>query len=130
MIVADTSAIVAALAVDPIPVGLTGRLTGEDELHVPHLADLEFLSAIRRLLFTGSVTEERATIARRNLGLLSLVRYSHEPFTERIWALRQNLTSYDAVYVALAEALDATIVSCDRKLAQSTGHQARVELFG
>lgn len=129
MIVADNSALVAVLAAEAPPAGLAMRLAQEDELHVPHLIDLEFLNVMRRLLLGGKLTEKKAAAARAELGLLPLVRYSHEPFRGRIWALRSNLTAYDAAYIALAEALDASLISCDDKLARSTGHHARVELF-
>lgn len=60
---------------------------------------------------------------------LRLTRYSHTPLVARIWELRNNLTAYDAAYVALAEALDAPLVTTDAKLARASGHRARVELY-
>jgi len=59
---------------------------------------------------------------------LPLTRYPHEPLLERIWALRNNLTAYDAAYVALAEALDAPLVTCDGRMASAAGHHAAVEV--
>jgi predicted nucleic acid-binding protein len=57
-----------------------------------------------------------------------LHRYPHDFLLPRVWELRESLTAYDAVYVALAEALDAPLLTCDRRLATAPGHQARVEL--
>jgi len=58
-----------------------------------------------------------------------MTRHSHDPFLLRIWALRHNVTAYDAVYLALAEALDAPLITCDRALTSLTGHAAKVELI-
>lgn len=61
---------------------------------------------------------------------LPLTRYPHAPFVGRAWALRENITAYDAAYVALAEALDAPLLTTDGRLARSTGHNARMEFVG
>jgi predicted nucleic acid-binding protein len=71
---------------------------------------------------------ELATRAFENLVLLPTVRHSHHPFLPRIWTLRDNLTAYDAMYVALAEVLKAPLLTCDRKLAAAPGHNARIEV--
>jgi hypothetical protein len=60
---------------------------------------------------------------------LALVRYPHQPLSDRVWALRHNLSAYDATFVALAETLDAPLITCDARLASAPGHTARVELF-
>lgn len=60
---------------------------------------------------------------------MRLARYSHAPFVERIWELRDNLSAYDAAYIALSEALDAPIVTTDGPLARAPGHNARVEVY-
>ena len=67
--------------------------------------------------------------ARMDFGDLAIVRYPHEPLNDRVWELRHNLTAYDATFIALAEALDAPLVTCDGRLAAARGHRARVELF-
>jgi len=64
-----------------------------------------------------------------DLADLPLVRYPHDPFLERVWELHLSLSAYDAVYVALAEALDAPLVTCDGRLGRSHGHKARVEVL-
>ena len=61
---------------------------------------------------------------------MRLTRYSHGPFIERIWELRENVAAYDAAYVALAEALDAPMITTDARLAQAPGHSARIEMYG
>ena len=64
------------------------------------------------------------------LAVFPLQRYSHEPLLPRIWELRENLTAYDAAYVALAEALDAPLLTGDERIARASGVRARVERFG
>ena len=71
-----------------------------------------------------------AAAALEDLRSLDLERHGHEPLLERVWALRDNLTAYDAVYVALAEALECTVLTCDGRLARAPGFSRRVELVG
>jgi predicted nucleic acid-binding protein len=97
-------------------------------LHVPHLADVEVTQALRRYVREGALQADSAAVALENLRSLDLERHSHEPLLDRAWALRDNLTAYDAVYVALAEALECTLLTCDRRLARSPGLAQRVEL--
>ncbi len=77
---------------------------------------------------TGEMDEPRGHLALNYLGMLSITRYSHQPLLGRVWTLRHNLTAYDAVYVALAEMLDAPLLTRDRRLANASGYQARIEL--
>jgi predicted nucleic acid-binding protein len=97
-------------------------------LHVPHLADVEVTQALRRYVREGALEADSAAVALETLRSLDLERHSHEPLLERAWALRDNLTAYDAVYVALAEALECTLLTCDGRLARSPGLLQRVEL--
>ncbi len=129
MIVVDTSAVVAALVGRPAPGGLIVRLSTAGELHAPHLLDVEFLHALRRLVLTGEISAPRADAARRDAADLTIIRYPHHPLLDRMWGLRHDVTPYDASFLALAEALDAPLVTCDRHLARSAGHRARTELF-
>jgi predicted nucleic acid-binding protein len=76
----------------------------------------------------GELRQEDARLALEDLGSLDLERHPHEPLLERIWALRKNLTAYDATYVALAEALNAILLTCDGKLARAPGLGKRIEL--
>jgi predicted nucleic acid-binding protein len=127
--VVDTSAVLEAIvAVDPAP-GLIERLAGDGDLHTPHLIDIEVLHALRRLNAIGELSEERASDARADFRELAMVRYPHVSLSNRIWELRHNLTAYDAAYVALAEALEVPLVTCDRRLGDTPGHTAEVEVF-
>lgn len=129
MLVVDTSAVLEALAArDPAP-GLIERLGDDGDLHGPHLIDTEVLHALRRMTLSGAISEERAADARSDFAELTLVRYPHQPLGDRVWALRHNFTAYDATFVALAETLDAPLITCDARLASAPGHAARVELF-
>lgn len=109
---------------------LVDRLAGDSDLHAPHLIDIEILHALRRLAAGSQLSEDRATDALRDFGELTFVRYPHQPLAGRIWELRHNLTAYDAAFVALAEALGASLITCDSRLAGAPGHSARIELFG
>jgi len=97
-------------------------------LHVPHLADIEVAQALRRYAKDGELDAAAAAIALEDLRALDLQRHSHEPLLERVWELRQNLSAYDAVYVALAEVLDTVLLTCDGRLARAPGAARRVEL--
>jgi len=88
---------------------------------------LEVASVLRRHTLRGTLDETRADAALDVLEGLAFTLHDHAPLLRRVWALRRNLTAYDAVYVALAEALRAVLVTCDRGLATAPGHSARVE---
>jgi len=89
--------------------------------------DLEILQVIRRLVALREVSEDRAVLAIVMLDRLALRRWSHGPLRPRVWALRKNLTAYDAAYVALAERLACPLITRDGRLVRSTGHGARIE---
>lgn len=131
MLVLDTSAALEALLVGTEQAeSLRRRLAEVGELLAPHLIDTEMLHALRRLVRLGTIGEDRASDVRRDFARLSLIRCPHEPLSDRIWQLRANLTAYDATFVALAEALEAPLVTCDGRLAATPGHDAQIELFG
>jgi len=129
VLVVDTSAVVAVLVGRPTDQRLLDRLGGDGDLHAPHLLDVELLHSLRRLVGTGRLSEDRAADARADFAELAVVRYGHEPLANRAWELRDNLTASDAVFVALSELLAAPLVTCDARLAEAPGLQARVELF-
>ncbi|MFN2387539.1 MAG: type II toxin-antitoxin system VapC family toxin [Thermoanaerobaculia bacterium] len=112
-----------------VPEATRRVLAPRETLHAPHLLDLEVAQVLRRYLGQGDLSEQRAAESLRDFLDLSVARYPHEPFLPRIWQLRANLTAYDAAYVALAEALDAPLVTRDARLARAAGHEARIELF-
>jgi predicted nucleic acid-binding protein len=97
-------------------------------LHAPHLMDVEVAQVIRRYAANGEIDDERGRMALADLLDFPLRRYPHDFLLSRIWDLRNNLTAYDAAYVALAEALDAPLLTRDRRLAAAAGHRAQVEL--
>lgn len=130
MIVVDASALVEFLLQTPLGTRVEARLfRNGDDFHSPHLADVEVTQALRRLVRTGEVSPDRAAEAIADLADFDLHRHSHIDLMMRAWKLRQNLTAYDAVYVALAEALEAPMVTCDTRLAKAPGHRARIEVM-
>jgi predicted nucleic acid-binding protein len=98
-----------------------------DRMIVPHLLDIEVMSALRRLAWDEFIDPRRAQQIVEALELLPARRYEHTPLLGRIWELRHNFTSYDPTYISLAEATGAVLYTCDRKLVK--GHPARVKVF-
>ena len=129
MIVPDCSAIAYALLRVPGSETVADRLFASDaELHAPHLLDLEVIQVLRKACRAGELDVARASQRFEDYTRLPLVRYSHILFWPRIWELRNNMTAYDAAYVALAESLDAPLLTRDKRLASAPGHHARIEL--
>src|SRR5206468_6016167 len=130
VIVVDASALLEVLLNTPAGQRIGDRLSAAGEtLHAPHLVDLEVAQVLRRYTASGEMDAQRGLQALEDLGDLPLVRYPHDLFLSRIWDLRDNLTAYDAAYVALAEALAAPLVTRDAALASRGAHRARVELM-
>ena len=102
---------------------------GREALHAPCLLDVEVAQVLRRYVARGDVSDERGREAIDLLVNLPIRRHDHGALLERTWELRGNLTAYDAVYVALAEGLRATLVTRDRRLAGAVGVAAAVELI-
>jgi predicted nucleic acid-binding protein len=128
VIVIDASALLELLLQTPLGTRVEARLLRDEaELHAPHLVDVEVAQGLRRLVRTGEVAAGRADEAIADLADLDIHRHSHLDLLGRAWALRDNLTAYDAIYVALAEAMGAPIVTCDGMLSNAPGHRARVE---
>jgi len=130
LIVLDASAVVEVLLQTAAGAPITERLFDPTEsLHAPHLVDVEVAQILRRFVRRGELAPERARQALDDLAGLPLERYSHEILIPRAWALRENLTAYDAVYVALAEVLEATLLTRDARIPRAPGHNARIEVF-
>ncbi len=119
--VIDASVLVAAL----VDSGEEGRWAeyaiAGDVLASPELALAEATNILRRLELAGEISRFEAASAQADLLRLDLVLFPFAPFAERVWALRSNLTSYDAWYVALAEVLDCPLLTLDRKLSGASG---------
>ncbi|MBV8751754.1 MAG: type II toxin-antitoxin system VapC family toxin [Hyphomicrobiales bacterium] len=129
MIVVDASAVFETLLRRPNAEAVERRLFDPSEtLHAPHLLDVEVAQVLRRYAASGEIDAERGRMALADLADFPLSRYPHEFLLPRIWDLRRNLTAYDAVYVALAETLDAPLLTRDRRLAAAPGHRAHVEV--
>jgi len=130
MIVLDASAALELLLRSPKADAVEELLFHSEAgaLCAPHLIDVEVVQVLRRLSGSGNITAARAAQALEDLGSMPLTRFPHDALTPRMWTLRKNLTAYDAVYVALAESLPATLVTCDRKLAAAPGNRARISL--
>ena len=126
MIVLDASAMVEALIGSEVADELLDAVTGD--VHAPHLLDVEVLSVLRGLLLGGKLVPAVAEEVRRDHFAFAINRYEVSPLADRIWLLRHQYSSYDATYLALAEALDAPLYTCDAKL-DSGGHHAKVHLL-
>ena len=131
MIVVDASALLEFLLQTPLGRRVETRLfRDEDDLHAPHLVDVEVTQGLRRLVRAGEVSPGRAADALADLADLGLHRHPHLDLLARAWRLRENVTAYDGMYVALAEALGAPIVTCDAPLAKAPGHRAHIDVIG
>jgi predicted nucleic acid-binding protein len=130
VIVADASVLIDVLLRRQGADAIKARLfdTGAT-LHVPHFLDVEVAHVIRRHAAAGVIGTNRGGELLADLGDFALQRYPHYWLLPRVWELRHNLTAYDAVYVALAEALDAPLVTRDARLAAAPGHRARIEVM-
>lgn len=129
MIVVDASAALEVLLRTPAAMAVEERLFDPGKtLHAPHLIDVEVAQVLRRYAASGEADPDRCRAALSDLADLALIRYPHDIFLPRVCELRGNLTAYDAVYVALAEALDAPLLTRDQRLANAPGHRARVEV--
>lgn len=130
MIVVDASVLAPALAYDtPEAARTRGQLGDQENLFAPEIVDLEVAAVWRGALRAGRLDDDRAQLAFTDLAALRLIRASHQPFMARVWELRHNLTPYDAAYVALAETLDATLLTADRKLTRAPSLRCEVELI-
>jgi predicted nucleic acid-binding protein len=129
VIVLDASAVVELLLWSPAGKRVAARISKPQEtLHAPHLIDVEVTQVLRRAERTGLVTAQRAYEALLMLAQLDVERHEHGPFLERAWQLRGNCTAYDAVYVALAETLNAPLLTLDKQLTKNPGTRATFEL--
>ena len=132
MIVLDASAAADVLLnFGPRAARIRERMAeSDDDLHVPHLFEVEVLGVLRRFSLRGMLSQERARLALDRLSSMRLARYPHAAMLPRMWELRDNVTTYDAAYIALAESLEAPLVTTDARLARAPGIRAAVEVYG
>lgn len=130
MIVVDASVLAPALADDGPDGDVARARLRSEKLAAPELIDLEIASVIRGRARAGHIAQRRAALALADLVDLPLARAGHRALLARCWELRDNLTVYDASYVALAERLDAVLVTADRGLARAAGPRCEIEVVG
>lgn len=129
MIVVDASALIETLLRTPAADAVDAWLfRPQQTVHAPHLIDVEVAQVIRRYARLGEIDAERGRTTLVDLNDFPLRRYPHALFLSRIWAMRHTLTAYDAAYVALAEALEARLLTRDRRLAAAATGHVHVEL--
>jgi predicted nucleic acid-binding protein len=129
VIVSDASAVCELLMRRPAARRMTELILADGaSVHAPDLMSVEVLHVIRRLARNGAITAGRADAMRHDLADLPIHVYPARPLLARAWALRDNITVYDALYVALAEALDATLVTADHALARAAAMTTAVAL--
>jgi predicted nucleic acid-binding protein len=128
VIVADASAVLEVLLNTSRAAAIASRLfAGGQTIHAPHLVDVAVLQVLRRYVSASTVANARAREMMQDYLDMDLKRYPHDVLLERMWELRHNFTAYDAAYIALAEALEAPLITCDRAL--TSGHRAEVVVF-
>lgn len=128
MIVVDASAVMESLVREPRNDALVGRVV-RDRSHAPHLLDVEVAHALRGFVLRGELTAIRASEALSDAADLTIERYPHVLLLRRAWERRDPTSTCDAVYLAVAELLQAPLVTCESRLANAHGHEADVELF-
>ena len=129
MIVVDASVAVDVLLRTPGAEAAAQRMLGDREsMHAPELIDVEVAQVLRRLVLRGGLYASWAEQALEVFTAFPLTRHSHAPLIRRIWELRDNVTAYDAAYVALAEGLGATLLTRDRRLSGIPRSSAAVEV--
>jgi predicted nucleic acid-binding protein len=129
VIVVDASALIELLTRTDRGLRVEARvLRRSDSIHAPALIDLEVAQVLRRYVMSGQVPEHWARLALDIATAFPMTRYLHEPLMKRVWQLKDNVTAYDAAYIALAEALRATLVTCDARLSKVPGSSVTVDV--
>jgi len=122
MIVVDASAAVSAL----LNAGQARSVVATEQIHVPHLVDTEVASALRRQVASGALTPNDAWTALDTWRRLGVMRHPVVGLLDRIWQLRDNMSSYDASYIALAETLGCTVLTADARLSRAPGARCSI----
>lgn len=129
MLVVDASCLFEVVAATPNAEAIRERFVADGDLFAPHLIDVEVLGVIRRHHAAGSLDATAASQAVADLEAWPGERVGHRLFLHRAWELRANVRGSDAMYVALAEALGAVLVTADARLARATGPECQVEVI-
>jgi len=124
MIVVDASAALSGL----LAAGPARRALAADQLHAPHLVDMEVVSGLRRLVAARQLTDVHGRMALHTWQRLGITRHPASSLLERVWELRENVSAYDAGYVALAELLDCALLTADARLARAPGVRCSITL--
>jgi predicted nucleic acid-binding protein len=130
VIVVDASAVIDLVLAKPASGDILERICARDsQALAPELIEVEVLHVLRRLVLGDELPADRAALAIGYFHDLPIRTMGHRMLARRIWELKHQLSAYDGAYVALAEALDAPLLTSDRRLAASQGHHARIELL-
>ena len=133
MLVVDASAVVELLLGRAAAGQVERHVVAHDYmLHAPHLLDVEVLSALRRIVASGQATSDRGAEALADLSDLPIERYPHDPLMPRAWELKDNLSAYDATYLALAELLGedgATLLTADARFADAARQHGSADVL-
>lgn len=130
MIVLDASAAVELLLNTARGAAVAERLRSDDgTVHAPQLLPIEVAQVLRRLRAAEVISSRRAGHALDDLADIGIDYCDHDVLVRRVWQLRANLTAYDAAYIALGEAIDAPVLTFDRRMAVAPGNRATVELL-
>jgi predicted nucleic acid-binding protein len=131
VIVTDASVVLEVILRTQTGMKIQGRvLSARETLHAPHLIDLEVCQVLRRYLHNRQLTADRAYDAMEDFQSMRIFRYPHQVFWKRIWELRNNMTAYDAAYIAVAETISAPLLTTDKRLASTQNHSAKIEFLG
>ena len=129
MIVVDAGVVFTLVAGAEAAARDVALRVGDEQMLAPQLVDLEVVSVLRRLVLRRDFPPSLAAASVRHLAELDITRVAHAPLLERCWELRENLTPYDAAYVALAEMVEAPLLTTDRRLAGASGVRCHIEVL-
>jgi predicted nucleic acid-binding protein len=130
VIVVDASCLYEVVTGTPLGRAIGDRMLRADDQAAPHTIDVEVLGVIRRDELHGRLDATAARHAVEDLASWPGERFDHRPFIPRAWELRATVRTWDAFYVAVTEALDASLLTCDARLAGVSGPECRIEVFG
>jgi len=130
MLVVDASCLCEVLIGGAGSEAIRRRLAADEDQAAPHIVDVEVFNVVRREYLLGTLDRTEADQAVDDLAAWPGERFGHRPLLPRAWELRETVRGWDAMYVALAEALDAVLVTTDRRLASASGPTCRIEAVG